>query len=47
MYLSEIEIVGFKSFAHKTKMKFAQGLSAVVGPNGCGKTNVVERFVGF
>ncbi len=44
MYLSEIEIVGFKSFAHKTKMKFAQGLSAVVGPNGCGKTNVVDAI---
>jgi chromosome segregation protein len=44
MYLSEIEIVGFKSFAQKTKLKFAQGLSAVVGPNGCGKTNVVDAI---
>ncbi len=44
MYLSELEIVGFKSFAQKTKLKFAQGLSAVVGPNGCGKTNVVDAI---
>lgn len=44
MYLSDIEIVGFKSFAQKTKLKFAPGLSAVVGPNGCGKTNVVDAI---
>jgi chromosome segregation protein len=44
MYLSDIEIVGFKSFAQKTKLKFATGLSAVVGPNGCGKTNVVDAI---
>ncbi|MBX3043727.1 MAG: chromosome segregation protein SMC [Candidatus Kapabacteria bacterium] len=44
MYLSDIEIIGFKSFAQKTKLKFAPGLSAVVGPNGCGKTNVVDAI---
>ncbi|MDT3739569.1 MAG: chromosome segregation protein SMC [Candidatus Kapabacteria bacterium] len=44
MYLSDIEIVGFKSFAQKTKLKFTSGLSAVVGPNGCGKTNVVDAI---
>lgn len=44
MYLSELEIFGFKSFALKTKLKFAEGLSAVVGPNGCGKTNVVDAI---
>ncbi|MDX9791623.1 MAG: AAA family ATPase, partial [Candidatus Kapabacteria bacterium] len=44
MYLSDIEIVGFKSFAQKTRLKFAPGLSAVVGPNGCGKTNVVDAI---
>ncbi|HRP03016.1 MAG TPA: chromosome segregation protein SMC [Candidatus Kapabacteria bacterium] len=44
MHLSEIEIFGFKSFALKTKLKFADGLSAIVGPNGCGKTNVVDAI---
>ncbi len=42
MYLSDIEIIGFKSFASKIKLKFAGGLSAIVGPNGCGKTNIVD-----
>jgi chromosome segregation protein len=44
MYLSEIEIIGFKSFAQKTKLKFGTGLSAIVGPNGCGKTNIVDAI---
>lgn len=44
MYLSQLEVVGFKSFAQKTKFKFNQGISAVVGPNGCGKTNVVDAI---
>jgi chromosome segregation protein len=44
MYLSQLEVVGFKSFAQKVKFKFNQGISAVVGPNGCGKTNVVDAI---
>ncbi len=44
MYLSDLEIYGFKSFALKTKFKFNGGLSAIVGPNGCGKTNVVDAI---
>ncbi|MCS6808671.1 MAG: chromosome segregation protein SMC [Bacteroidota bacterium] len=44
MYLSEIEIFGFKSFAVKTIVKFTPGLTAIVGPNGCGKTNVVDAI---
>ena len=44
MYLSQLEVVGFKSFAQKTKFKFNQGMSAIVGPNGCGKTNVVDAI---
>ena len=44
MYLSELQVVGFKSFAQKTKFKFTDGMSAFVGPNGCGKTNIVDAI---
>jgi chromosome segregation protein len=44
MVLSEIEIAGFKSFARKTRIPFRPGVTAVVGPNGCGKTNVVDAI---
>lgn len=44
MYLSQIEIFGFKSFATKTRIVFSRGMSAIVGPNGCGKTNVVDAL---
>jgi len=44
MYLSDIEIIGFKSFASKTKLQFTDGLSALVGPNGSGKTNIVDAI---
>ena len=42
MYLSKLEIIGFKSFATKTSLGFDSGISAIVGPNGCGKTNIVD-----
>jgi len=42
MYISEISIHGFKSFANKEKLSFGDGITAVVGPNGCGKTNIVD-----
>lgn len=44
MYLSKIELIGFKSFAHRVRISFDKGLTAIVGPNGCGKTNVVDAI---
>lgn len=44
MYLSKIEVVGFKSFANKVNLTFDAGITAIVGPNGCGKTNVVDAI---
>ncbi|NTV25850.1 MAG: chromosome segregation protein SMC [Chlorobiaceae bacterium] len=44
MYLSKIELFGFKSFAHRVRISFDKGLTAIVGPNGCGKTNVVDAI---
>ena len=44
MHLSKIELFGFKSFAHKVRITFDKGLTAIVGPNGCGKTNVVDAI---
>lgn len=40
--LRSVEIVGLKSFMHKTRLEFAPGITAIVGPNGSGKTNVAE-----
>ncbi|MAT39022.1 MAG: chromosome segregation protein SMC [Ectothiorhodospiraceae bacterium] len=44
MYLSNIEIFGFKSFADKVNLKLNDGITAIVGPNGCGKTNIVDAL---
>lgn len=44
MYLSKLEIVGFKSFADKITLTFKDGLCAIVGPNGVGKTNFVDAI---
>ncbi|MDP8224456.1 MAG: chromosome segregation protein SMC [Candidatus Lernaella stagnicola] len=44
MRIKEIELVGFKSFVDKTKMTFDEGISGVVGPNGCGKSNIVDAI---
>ena len=44
MYLSKLEIFGFKSFAEKTTIEFDAGVSAIVGPNGSGKSNIVDAI---
>lgn len=44
MFLKSVELFGFKSFADKTKIEFTEGISALLGPNGCGKSNVVDAI---
>lgn len=44
VFLKSLEIYGFKSFADRTRIVFADGITALLGPNGCGKSNVVDAI---
>ncbi len=44
MYLKRLEIIGFKSFADAFELEFQEGISCIVGPNGCGKSNIADAI---
>lgn len=45
MILKRLEIQGFKSFADRTVVNFERGMSGIIGPNGCGKSNIVDAII--
>ena len=44
MFLKSLELFGFKSFADRSRIEFTDGISALLGPNGCGKSNIVDAI---
>src|SRR5881409_1741832 len=45
MHLSSITMKGFKSFPERTRLVFSPGVSVIVGPNGCGKSNITDAVL--